>query len=284
MIKENIIQSKWNKKIYIIEKILGKGSVGTVYLVKDETGNKFALKSSDNMRSITSEFNILKKLSFSFIPKVYELDDGYINHSYKYFFVMEYIEGQNFKKYFKKGTEIKSLLSKILDLSIYLHTIYKLGYIYWDINLENIIIEENTNDIKIIDFAGLSKIGQSIKEYTPSYNAQSFLDKPFYDDRSLVFSINMLIVSIFTKKTYNPLTNNINDIIYKTKELKIDNNVGNLVIKGLKCEYKIDEYIYDLKKILNLNEKSYYTKFIDKIFITSIGLFLIFLSFLIKNI
>ncbi|MGO1368160.1 MAG: protein kinase domain-containing protein [Senegalia sp. (in: firmicutes)] len=284
MKKGTLITGKWNKKTYTIEKVLGKGSIGKVYLVKDKKGKKFALKCSDDIRSITNEFNFLKNISFSFAPKVYELDDGYINYVYKHFFIMEYIEGVDLKTYFTRENDIKKILAKILDLSTYLDEIYKSGYIYWDINISNIIIEKDTKSIKIIDFAGVSKVGQSIKEYTPSYNAQSFLDKSYYDDRSLVFSINMLIVSIITKKTYNPLTNNIENIIYKIKEFKINKDIKGLIIRGLKGEYKISAYIYDMENMISPNKSSYYNQVIDKVFITSIGLFLVFLSFLIKNI
>ena len=64
MKKERLIRGKWNKKTYTIEKTLGKGSIGIVYLVKDENKNKFALKCSDDIASITNEFNILKKCHF----------------------------------------------------------------------------------------------------------------------------------------------------------------------------------------------------------------------------
>lgn len=278
----DIIKGRWNKNIYIIEKELGRGNIGTVYLVRNNKGKKIALKCSDDIASLTTEFNVLKKLSLSFIPKVYDLDDAYIKDSYKYFFVMEYIEGICLNEHIKNKSNIEELLEISYELSKKLYDIYKLGYTYWDIKFENIIIEKNTKKLKLIDFGGVTKNNHSIKEYTPSYNINSFLDTPFYDDRALVFSVNLLLISSLTKQSYNPLTNNIEDIIYSMKPLEINDDIKTLITRGLKGKYNISDYIYDINNILNCNENLYIIKFIDRFFLISLSLFLIFLGFLFK--
>lgn len=278
----DIIKGRWNKNIYIIEKELGRGNIGTVYLVRNNQGKKFALKCSDDITSLTIEFNVLKKLSLSFIPKVYDLDDAYVGHGYIYFFVMEYIEGICLNEYVKGKSNIEELLQISYELSKKLYDIYKLGYTYWDIKFENIIIEKNTRKLKLIDFGGVTKNNHSIKEYTPLYNINSFLDTPFYDDRALVFSVNVLLISSLTKESYNPLTNNIEDIIYKIKTLKINDDIKTLITTGLKGKYNMNEYIHDIDNILNCNEKLYAIKYIDRFFFLSLSLFLIFLGVLFK--
>src|SRR5699024_8527693 len=73
------IRGKWNKKVYLIKHLLGKGAIGAVYLVEQADGHLVALKISDQSTSLLSEINVLKKLAkvqgISPGPCLFEVDD-----------------------------------------------------------------------------------------------------------------------------------------------------------------------------------------------------------------
>lgn len=284
---KNIIRGKWNKNIYYIDKYLGEGSIGHVYKVSNQKGDLFALKVSEDILSITKEYKMMSKFSFlSVIPKVYELDDGYIEGEKIHFILMEYIEGAPLKDYLIKSLDIKSIFSIAYIIADAYHNLYKKGYIYWDVKLENILVDKKNEKIRIIDFGGVSKVGQSIKEYTPTYNINCWSDKFYKDDRSLTFSISMIIISLLHNKEYNPLTNKIEDIIYKIRNSNYDSSIKRLLINGLIGNYSIGRYIENLKMILQEDKylkNKYYKNWIDTLFWGSIGMFIVFIIFKLKE-
>lgn len=284
---KNVIKGKWNKKSYYIDKFLEKGGIGNVYKVVDEEGIIFALKSSKDLISLTKEYKMLKKFSYmSAIPQVYELDDGYIQGEKIHFIIMEYIEGLSLKKYLLKDINIKDILSIAIIIAEILEEIYLKGYIYWDVKLENILIDKDNMKVRIVDLGGVSKIGQSIKEYTPTYNVHCWRDIAYYDDKSLIFAINMIIISFLYKKEYNPLTNSIEDISYRVKGSKFDTNLEKVLINGMTDNYNIRKYINELKNIIKEDKfikYNYCRNWIDALFFGGIGLFIMFMFFTFKR-
>ncbi|MBS4534694.1 protein kinase [Clostridium sp. D2Q-14] len=283
MEKNDIIKGKWNKNIYWIENFIEKGGIGYIYKVVDDKERVFVLKASKDLMSLTKEYKILKEFSYlSAIPRVYELDDGYIQGEENHFIIMEYIKGESLKKYLLRTISIKDILSVAIIIGEILKEIYSKGYIYWDVKLENILIDKKNMMIKIIDFGGVSKIGQSIKEYTPTYNMHCWRDRPHYDDKSLTFSINMIIISLLYKKEYNPLTNSIEDILYRIKDSNLASNIKKVLINGMIGNYDIREYTGRLKDIIRegkFEENKHCRNWIDTFFWGSIGIFLIFIFF-----
>ena len=162
----NLLVSKGTMNIknnYKCIKILGKGSFGTVYLVRHKQLNTyFAMKiikkvnnnDNDNDELLMNEINILRKMDH---PHIVKINDFY-NTCTEYILVTEYCpEGELFY-------EIKSLapfnealagwyMKQILSAVCYCH---KLKIIHRDLKPENILIYQKNkngfNIIKIIDF------------------------------------------------------------------------------------------------------------------------------------
>ncbi len=95
-----IIEGKWHRNRYSIEKELGFGANGIVYLARTTNRQLVALKMSDNSMSITSEVNVLKsfaKVQGSTLgPSLLDVDDWVRRSGNISFYVMEYIEGPGF--------------------------------------------------------------------------------------------------------------------------------------------------------------------------------------------
>ncbi len=145
----------------LIEKI-GSGGGGNVYLaIHQRLGKKVVLKA--DKRKITArpellrrEVDILKELSHSYIPQVY---DFFIEGETVYT-VMDYIEGESLDKPLKRGEKFpqqqvikwaKQLLEALCYLHNPIHGDPPRGYVHSDIKPAN-IMRTPYNDICLIDF------------------------------------------------------------------------------------------------------------------------------------
>lgn len=58
-----VIKGKWKRSSYVIQRLLGRGANGTVYLVKEaQADRQFALKMGKNTLDLQSEINVLTTL------------------------------------------------------------------------------------------------------------------------------------------------------------------------------------------------------------------------------
>lgn len=233
-----IIIGKWNHHHYQIVSLIGSGSHGIVYLVRQD-GKEFALKIGTSQSQLYSEVNSLKKHSEAqgaFLgPSLYDVDDWDINGSIFPFYVMEYIQGETFPgKHLRLGDSIKLLLGA-------LQRIHDLGYCFGDIQPSNILIERKTEIIRFIDYGGLTPFGQSVKEYSPLFDRGSWgsgerKSSVQYD----LFSVSMLI--IFCTIGYKKINERsvkrspqmLYDIIQSNSKLR---KISPILLKGIHGHY-----------------------------------------------
>ena len=182
-------------KDYILDKSLGKGSFGEVFLTKKEKSSKLYatkkiplthLQNEEFKKYMTNEIKIMKMLQHDNVIKFY---DCYQTENNLYL-IMDYINGGSLSEYLaeyklKKGVAfpqkmIQFFVKQIVQGLIYIHS---KNIIHRDIKLDNILLnfpantkKENRDyhlaQIKIIDF-GLS---------TDSNLATSLVGSPIYMD------------------------------------------------------------------------------------------------------
>ncbi|WP_202710117.1 protein kinase domain-containing protein [Sporosalibacterium faouarense] len=235
------ITGKWNKNRYKVIKKIGQGGTGVILKVKDENGCIKAIKISEDISSITREYNTLKRFNgLKGIVKAYELDDYIHNNKILYFFVMEFIEGKNLKEYMKRSrVKIKEILGIALIIIKMINEISNKGYIYTDIKLENILIDSKDNRIVFIDFGGVIEKEWGIREYTPAYNMISWgMKKNYNHNDGTVFAITMLVISMILKKEFNPLTDKLQEVYKELNRIDINIHIKKIVIRGLNLGYR----------------------------------------------
>ena len=173
----------------VLEKCLGKGAFGEVYLTSKKGSNqKFATKKlereqiekSEAMKYLKNEIIILQNLKH---PNIVRYED--VKKTKKHFYiVMEYCNGgelsQALEKYQKKFGKpfsqeiVQHLMRQIIDAFKYIHG---LKIIHRDIKLDNILLnfdteedKENLNmmkaQCKIIDFGFACRISKSGLQYS----------------------------------------------------------------------------------------------------------------------
>lgn len=151
-------------KSYTIQKILGKGSYGKVYLVTDSNGQQYALKESlikgSDVAVSLNEIKILMDLKWNDknchpgVVCIYDYD--YIQKNDTLFVLMEYVDGTellNIRTLFGDDF-IHHCIPIFMNGLSYLKYIHSKGYIHRDIKPENIMLTKK-GDMKFIDF-GLS--------------------------------------------------------------------------------------------------------------------------------
>ena len=178
---------------FIIKDKLGEGAFGAVHLgINKQTGENVAIKILEKSKikniegkiRIEREIEILKKLKHPNIVQLYCVIETYR----QIFLIMEYIKGKELFKYIllkKKLSEEEACFyfQQIISGIEYLN---KLKIAHRDIKCENIIIEENTKIIKILDFGLSNTYGDKPNEMlstacgSPCYAAPEMLCGKLY--------------------------------------------------------------------------------------------------------
>ncbi|MCL6456933.1 MAG: serine/threonine protein kinase [Gorillibacterium sp.] len=164
------IKGKWNRNSYRVERKLGEGANGVVFLVQ-RNNQRYALKMGFDTVDLQSEVNALSLLSgYSgpFLGFLFETDDCLINNRTLPFYVMKYVEGRQLGDYLAaEGTEWLSVIGlKLLDQLCGLHGS---GLIFCDLKAENVMVSGYGN-VHLVDFGGLTQKGRSIKQFTEIYD------------------------------------------------------------------------------------------------------------------
>lgn len=276
---------KYSYKNYKIIKLLGRGSFGKVFLVKNTINQSYyAMKILDcpdkkTYLEILNEITIHKKLNSNYIIKIYE----YHFHKQQMMIIMEYAEKgdleqfiKRYKRYNKKLSE-KNILKILSHISLGIKHLHEANIIHRDLKPSNILIDKNYN-FKIADF-GVSKVlGNRFKlAYTcvgtPYYMAPEVIanNKIGYSFSSDLWSLGCILFQLitynypFSGRNMIDLSNNIKRIIpyfYKIDIPKYRILIRNLLKKDpfKRADMKfIDDFIFtenskkNLPKFKNLN-------------------------------
>ncbi|MBP1907381.1 serine/threonine-protein kinase [Paenibacillus turicensis] len=187
-----LITGRFKGSRYVIQRLLGQGANGVVYLVnKVDSGKQYALKMGFDNIDIQSEINNLKALhkqgkgpatavtrSAESLPYLLEVDDYIAQEGTTPFYVMRYIKGDALRAFLvhrgPKWMRVAgySLLRKLQQL-------HAAGWVFGDLKPENIIVSPY-GEVELIDYGGVSAIGRSVKQYTEWY------DRGFWNSGSRV--------------------------------------------------------------------------------------------------
>ena len=205
--KGTVITGRWQRQSYTIIRSIGSGMIGTVYLCHSQ-GKRYALKMGEHPTALVREVNILKKLNKvrnqRLGPFLFGVDDWQIGPQMTYpFYVMEYIDGIQLESYIKQqgSKQVYTILSQLLQQ---LDVLHKMGYVFGDLKNDNILI--NTKDkpkVRLIDVGGVTKMGQSIKEYSNFFDRGYWQlgtrrAQPSYD----LFALVMIVLTIYYPKQF----------------------------------------------------------------------------------
>jgi serine/threonine-protein kinase len=198
---------------YEVEKQLGKGAMGIVYLGRDPRINRTtAIKTfrfedeydDDDIKGMKEKFfreaESAGTLSHPNIVTIYdageEQDLAYI--------AMEYLEGEDLEKYIKKDNllPMRKVVDTIADIADGLNYAHERGVVHRDIKPANVMLLKS-GVVKITDFGiaritATSKTQTGIVKGTPYYMSPEQFSGEKVDGRSDIFSLGVMMFQLLT--------------------------------------------------------------------------------------
>ncbi|WP_050183669.1 protein kinase domain-containing protein [Domibacillus robiginosus] len=208
-----LIKGKWTGHVWRIEREIGRGANGVVYLVSGAAG-RAALKFADSA-SVASETNALTALERvrgeSPGPFFIEADDLEIKGAIYPFFLMEFIDGPVLHTFIKGKREEWSIILLIWLLT-FLESLHQLGHVMGDLKPENFIVTAQ-KAVRAVDVGGITKFGRSVKEYTALYDRAAWQAgtrraEPAYD----LFGAAVLTVALLHKQAVQRALGDIEEL------------------------------------------------------------------------
>ncbi|MCW8853218.1 MAG: serine/threonine-protein kinase [Gammaproteobacteria bacterium] len=199
---------------YQIEKELGKGAMGAVYLGKDpKISRVVAIKTmalaqefeGDELQDVKDRFfreaETAGRLSHPNIVTIYDAGE---EHDLAYI-AMEFLKGHDLVRYGKADgllpvTKVLSIIARAAEALSYAH---EQSVVHRDIKPANIMYEPESDTVKITDF-GIARITDSSKTKTgmvlgtPSYMSPEQLAGKKVDGQSDLFSLGVMLFQMMT--------------------------------------------------------------------------------------
>lgn len=201
---------------YVIERELGQGAMGKVYLGKDPKINRVvAIKTmalsqefdEDELDDVKSRFfreaETAGRLTHPNIVTVYDVGE---EHDLAYI-SMEFLKGHDLIRYTKadKLLPVKTVLQLITLAAEALNYAHLQKVVHRDIKPANVMLIPDASTIKLTDF-GIARITDSSKTKTgmvlgtPSYMSPEQLIGQRIDGRSDLFSLGVMLFQLLTGK------------------------------------------------------------------------------------
>jgi len=154
-------QTSGQLETYHIGRVVGQGAYAAVRLCLDKRNQKkYAMKIYEKYRlqdpmkrkAAQREITVLKRLQHPGIIKLHDL----IDTPKQIYIVTDFVKGISLQQYSKsltnriiRETTARRIFKQVAESVVYLHSI---NTVHRDIKLDNILIEEGTRMVKLIDF------------------------------------------------------------------------------------------------------------------------------------
>ncbi|BBM85760.1 protein kinase domain-containing protein [Candidatus Uabimicrobium amorphum] len=208
------------KQRYHLEKVIGQGAMGRVFLARDTQSQQQVavkehfIKQGPNekmyIKRIQREFNFLRKIDHPYVVKAFEL---FYEHG-RYFIVMEYIPGITLEQFLCKEYQSLSVEEQLVIAIKICETtseINKSGIVHRDVKPANVILHHETYEPYIIDLgiakqvndelSALTKAGDIVG--TPEYLSPESVVGETYPS-SDVFSVGTILYQFFSWQEHSP--------------------------------------------------------------------------------
>lgn len=164
------VVGKWNRGVYTIERLLGVGANGFVYLAR-RGGRLCALKFGRDSLDLHTEINALKALGrggSGLRGYFLEADDAVLGNREVPFYAMKYVQGAHIGD-FLQGRGPDWFYPLTLQLIGKLAAIHRSGYAFCDLKRDNVLVNRS-GTLELIDYGGVTRFGRSVRQFTELYD------------------------------------------------------------------------------------------------------------------
>ena len=258
--------------IYRVVRLLGKGSMGNVYLaerIKDD--KKFVVKElmfskeaslnpEDAKEIFFREAEFMAKFDHPGIPKIY----GVFSQDKRDYLAMDYIEGKTLEEVISSSegpvdtylaVKWTASLCKIL---YYLHNCFKAPIVYRDLKPSNIIITSE-DEVKLVDFGIARYYNPDKNTDTFSYGSPGYAAPEQYKGRGQsspqtdVFALGVILFQMLTK--YDPTLKPFTFPSMRDKNPSVSEELERVVKRAIELDHmkryiSIDEFRENLEKVV----------------------------------
>ncbi len=197
---------------YEIEKELGRGAMGTVFLGKDPKINRFVAIKTLHLDGVDSEMIAAVKERFFREaesagrlnhPNIVTIHDAGEEQELGYI-AMEVLDGKDLKEWCRKDNllPVKQVLEIVADVAEALDYAHSQDVVHRDIKPANIMMQKD-GTVKVTDF-GIARITTSSKTQTgvllgtPSYMSPEQITSTKVDGRADIFSLGVVLFEMLT--------------------------------------------------------------------------------------
>ncbi|WP_141503741.1 protein kinase domain-containing protein [Paenibacillus luteus] len=217
-----VVTGKWKQGRYKVDRLLGEGANGKVYLVQRDR-SWYALKLGVDAIDLQSEINVLQSLAkqkqHGQETFLFDVDDLYGPDGKEYpFYIMRYVLGTTLGDFLKQqGMEWFPLVG--LNLLGKLAKLHQAGWVFGDLKVENVLVADYGH-VELVDYGGVTASGKGIRQFTEIYdrgywNGGSRSADPEYD----LFSFGVLCIQLHEPKRLHQLTMELLPLNRSTGEL-----------------------------------------------------------------
>jgi len=199
---------------YRLERELGRGSMGKVYLAHDpQIGRQVALKTMGLSREFEGhelaeararffrEAEMAGRLRHPDIVAIFDASE----ESGLAFIAMEYVQGHDLLRYTLPGKllPVPVVLETLARVALALHYAHTQGVVHRDIKPANVMIDPGTGAIKVTDF-GIASITNSCRTRTglvlgtPSFMSPEQMAGRRVDGRTDLYSLGVMLFQLLT--------------------------------------------------------------------------------------
>lgn len=233
---------------YRIERTLGRGAQGTVYLATDShLERQVALKSvgqgrgaAERARHLLAEARTLGKLNHPHLATVFDA----LEHDDCHYLVLEYVDGETVDDRLRRTGALKrheaiNIALQVLDGLAHAHT---RDIIHRDVKPSNIVIDK-AGQARLIDFGiAVTEGTRNAQAGTPQYSAPEAIDDQAAGKSADVFSLSLVLYEMLTGRPAVAGASAF-EVMHKIANLPIpapssinpdiDERLDDIVLKGL---------------------------------------------------
>ncbi|HVH98800.1 MAG TPA: protein kinase [Enhygromyxa sp.] len=193
---------------YLIEAVLGRGGMGTVYRAFDDAvGETVALKTLDHYSSADAsqverfkrEVRLARRVTHQNVARTYDLGAFGGRH----FLTMEYIDGRSLRSWINEGLSVAASLDVAIQTAAGLSAAHQAGIVHRDLKPGNVMIDVHGRAV-ITDF-GIARMTheQTAAQTggllgTPAYMAPEQVEGRPADARTDLYALGLILIEMLS--------------------------------------------------------------------------------------